>query len=287
MMAHSVGTARDSYFTKGTEVYNAGMAKIFDMEAENAPEDPYKYPSDEDEADARIEEMQHAALEKARQLTNKRLALSKTSREVGARCAISSRFRNQILVDIISMEVPSFTYKMLTNIPSNTVNRYMRVWKWNDLFFSYLTNSHSTIFEMALEEVIGHDTLQDFAITVRKSLYLFSTKQNAPLLQFTSVSKRTSSCKSSTADRVQTELQADMAEILRTSPTPTPVSENEQVAGPSRTVTSVADPLQTELEADMAKIHRPPPSSTPVSEDEQVAGPSRTVRSVRKKVSYR
>ena len=230
------------------------------MEAENAPEDPYKYPSDEDEADARIEEMQHAALQKARQLNNKRLAQAKSSREIGARCAISSRFRNQILVDIISMEVPSFTYSMLTKIPSNTVNRYMRVFKWNDLFFSYRTNSHSTIFEMALEEVIGHDTLQDFAITVRKSLYLFSSKQNAPLLQFTSVSKPTSSCKSSTADRLHTELEADMAKILRPFPSPTPVSEDEQVAGPSRTLKSVADRLQTELEADMAKILRPPPT---------------------------
>ena len=78
-----------------------------------------------------------------------------------------------------------------------------------------------------------------------------------------------------------------MAKILCPPRTSTPFSEDEQVAGPSRTVTSVADLLQTELEADMAKIHRPPPTSTPVSENEQVAGPSRTVRSVRKKVSYR
>ena len=30
LIAHSLSTARDSYFTKGTESYNAGMAKIIE-----------------------------------------------------------------------------------------------------------------------------------------------------------------------------------------------------------------------------------------------------------------
>ena len=39
MMAHSLSTARDSYFTKGTAEYNAGMAAIIDRQNMENPSD--------------------------------------------------------------------------------------------------------------------------------------------------------------------------------------------------------------------------------------------------------
>ena len=46
MMAHSLSTARDSCFTKGTEDYNSGIAKIIDMQKDSQAGDR----QDEDES---------------------------------------------------------------------------------------------------------------------------------------------------------------------------------------------------------------------------------------------
>ena len=249
MMAHSLSTARDSYFTKGTAEYNAGMAAIIDRQNMENPSDEVE---DEmaQEAAQRRQELLQQHIHTARTLENKRLAALKSAKSIGVRCAVSSSLRNQVIMDILTFQVPAFSYLMVTIIPQNVGNRYQQELKWDESFFSYLTNSSSRIFDLALNEVWNYPSLHDFAVKVRKSLWILFNRQASALLQFNitlpgdkpvvepgfcrktfgrSTTTLASAKPHSTPKTARTELERDMDEILQPSPSP----EDEPVAGPS------------------------------------------------------
>ena len=163
--AHSQGMVRTSYLLNPTERFEKGTEMLYQgrsVDTAALPLDPIR-----DAAEMQQMRMQESKV--IHSLHEATQARKRSNREVNARQAIRSQFRNALIYSILEGRDPAFTKSLLTNMPTNT-----RHYPYFNVFILNYLVSQQDILDIAKKDLMECDTLKKFCQNIMSALKAFN-----------------------------------------------------------------------------------------------------------------
>ena len=229
--AHSQGTVRTSYLLNPTERFEKGTEMLYQgrsVDTAALPLDPIR-----DAAEMQQMRMQESKV--IHSLHEATQARKRSNREVNARQAIRSQFRNALIYSILEGRDPAFTKSLLTNMPTNT-----RHYPYFNVFILNYLVSQQDILDIAKKDLMECDTLKKFCQNIMSALKAFNRTAIIATGNFFAIS--TSATSVSKRCRLQPSAASTSASHLSSSSDDSVAADSPIVTATSRMIKSRAQP---------------------------------------------